>query len=145
MGCHSMAERLPKKTVEKSMAVWLLSAAAAIEAATGVALIVFPQAVSSLLLGADLAGAGIAVGRVAGVALLSLGLVCWMSRQDGNKTAVLAGMLTYNLLVTAYLMSLGFGGELVGILLWPATVIHAALTLLFAHVVFNQRTKAATP
>jgi hypothetical protein len=95
-------------------AVWLLSAAAAIEAATGVALIVFPQAVSSLLLGADLAGAGIAVGRVAGVALLSLGLVCWMSRQDGNKTAVLAGMLTYNLLVTAYLMNLGVGGELVG-------------------------------
>ena len=54
-------------------AVWLLSVAAAIEAATGVALIVFPQAVSSLLLGADLAGAGIAVGRVAGIALLSLG------------------------------------------------------------------------
>jgi hypothetical protein len=127
-------------------AVRLLSAAAAIEAATGVALIVFPQAVSSLLLGADLAGAGIAVGRVAGVALLSLGLVCWISRQVANKTAVLAGMLTYNLLVTAYLTYLGFGGELVGILLWPATVIHAALTLLFAYVGFNnQRTKAATP
>jgi hypothetical protein len=127
-------------------AVRLLSAAAAIEAATGVALIVFPQAVSSLLLGADLAGAGIVVGRVAGVALLSLGLVCWISRQVANKTAVLAGMLTYNLLVTAYLTYLGFGGELVGILLWPAVVIHAALTLLFAYVGFNnQRTKAATP
>ena len=127
-------------------AVRLFSAAAAIEAATGVALIVFPQAVSSLLLGADLAGAGIAVGRVAGVALLSLGLACWISRQVANKTAVLAGMLTYNLLVTAYLTYLGFGGELVGILLWPAVVIHAALTLLFAYVGFNnQRTKAATP
>ena len=127
-------------------AVRLLSAAAAIEAATGVALIVFPQAVSSLLLGADLAGAGIVVGRVAGVALLSLGLVCWISRQVANKTAVLAGMLTYNLLVTAYLTYLGFGGELVGILLWPVVVIHAALTLLFAYVGFNnQRTKAATP
>jgi hypothetical protein len=127
-------------------AIRLLSAAAAIEAATGVALIVFPQAVSSLLLGADLAGAGIVVGRVAGVALLSLGLVCWISRQVANKTAVLAGMLTYNLLVTAYLTYLGFGGELVGILLWPAVVIHAALTLLFAYVGFNnQPTKAATP
>ena len=86
------------------------------------------------------------VGRVAGVALLSLGLVCWISRQVANKTAVLAGMLTYNLLVTAYLTYLGFGGELVGILLWPATVIHAALTLLFVYVGFNhQRSKAATP
>ena len=127
-------------------AVWLLSAAAAIEAATGVALIVFPQAVSSLLLGADLAGAGIAVGRVAGVALLSLGLVCWISRQVANKTPALAGMLTYNLLVTAYLLYLGFGGELVGILLWPVIALHAVLTLLFAYVGFNnQRTKAATP
>jgi hypothetical protein len=112
--------------------------AAAIEAATGIALIIYPRAVASLLLGADLAGAGIAVGRVAGVALLALGLVCWMSRQDPNKTAPLAAMLTYNPL-------LGFGGELVGILLWPAIAIHAVLTLLFAYVWLNhQRTRATT-
>jgi hypothetical protein len=95
-------------------ALWLLSVEAAIEGATGLALIIFPQAVSSLLLGAVLAAAGIAVARVAGIALLSLGLVCWMSRQDGNKTAALAAMLNYNLLVTAYLMYLGLGGVLVG-------------------------------
>jgi hypothetical protein len=117
----------------------LLSVAAAIEVATGVALIVYPQAVASLLLGADLAGAGIAVGRVAGIALLSLGLACWMSRQDANKAAALAAMLTYNLLVTAYLMYLRFGGELVGILLWPAIAIHAVLMLLFAYVWFNDQ------
>jgi len=120
-------------------ALWLLSVEAAIEAATGLALIIFPQAVSSLLLGADLAEAGIAVARVAGIALLSLGLVCWMSRQDANKTAALAAMLSYNLLVTAYLTYLGFGGELVGILLWPAIAIHAVLTLLVAYVWFNDQ------
>jgi hypothetical protein len=52
------------------MALLLLSVAAVIEVATGVALIISPQAVTSLLLGADLAVAGIAVGRVAGIALL---------------------------------------------------------------------------
>jgi len=119
------------------MALWLLSAAAAIEAALGLALIIYPQAVASLLLGAVLAGAGIAVGRVAGIALLSLGLACWMRRKDANKTAALVAMLTYNLLVAAYLMYLGFGGELVGILLWPAIAIHAVLTLLLAYVWFN--------
>jgi hypothetical protein len=118
-------------------AFWLLSVTAAIEAAVGVALIIYPPAVSSLLLGVDLAGVGIAVGRVAGIALLSLGLLCWMSRQDANKTATLAAMLTYNLLVTAYLMYLGFGSELVGILLWPTLAIHAVLSLLFAYVFFN--------
>ena len=126
-------------------AVWLLSLAAAIEAVTGLALIISPQAVTRLLLGADLAGAGIAVGRVAGIALLSLGLLCWMSRQDANKTAVLTAMLAYNLLVTAYLVYLGFDGNLVGRLLWPAVGIHALLTLGFAYAWFSdQRTEATT-
>jgi hypothetical protein len=114
-------------------ALRLLVVAAVVEAATGVALIFVPQAVASLLLGAELAGAGIAVGRVAGIALLSLGLLCWMSRQDANNTAVLSAMLAYNLLVTAYLVYLGFGGNLVGRLLWPAVGIHAVLTLGFAY------------
>ena len=123
-------------------AVRLLSVAAVIEAVTGVALIIDPQAVSPLLLGADLAGAGIAVARVAGIALLSLGLVSWMSRQDANNYAVLSAMLTYNLLVTAYLIYLGLGAHLVGILLWPAVGIHAVLTLGFARAWFSdQRTK----
>jgi hypothetical protein len=128
------------------MALLLLSLAAVIEAATGIALIISPQTVASLLLGADLAVAGIAVGRVAGIALLSLGVVCWMSRKDTNKSAVLAALLTYNLLVTAYLMYLGHGGTLVGILLWPAIAIHAVLMLLFAYVWFNdQQSKQPRP
>jgi predicted membrane-bound spermidine synthase len=123
---------------------WLLSLAAAIEAATGFALMTFPGAVSTLLLGADVAGTGIAVARVAGAALLSLGLVCWMSRKESGKAAALPAMLTYNLLVTAYLTHLGIGGELVGVLLWPAIAVHAVLTLLFAYVWFDdQRPKLA--
>jgi hypothetical protein len=119
--------------------LWLLSVAAAIEAITGVALIITPQIVSELLLGADLDGAGIAVGRVAGAALLALALVCWIIRHDANKTPALTAMLAYNLLVTAYLMYLGLGGQLVGVLLWPAIAIHAILTLMFAYVFINDR------
>jgi hypothetical protein len=117
--------------------LWLFPVEAAVEAATGLALIIYPQAVSKLLLSADLAGAGIAVGRVAGIALLALGLLCWVSRQHVDKTATLAAMLTYNLLVTAYLLLLGLGGALVGILLWPAIAIHAVLTVLVASALFN--------
>ena len=118
---------------------WLWSSAAALEVATGLALIIDPQAVTRLLLGADLTGAGIAVGRVAGIALLALGLACWMSRQDVNKTATLPAILGYNLLVAAFFMYLGLAGELVGILLWPAFAIHGVLTLLFANVWFKDR------
>jgi hypothetical protein len=60
--------------------------------------------------------AGIAVARVSDIALLSLGLGCWLSRRDLNNTAALAAMLSCNLLVTAHLVYLGVGGELVGIL-----------------------------
>jgi hypothetical protein len=86
------------------------------------------------------------VGRVAGIAPLSLGLLCWMSRQDVNKTATLAAMLSYNRLVTAYLVYLGVGGGRVGILLWPAIAIHAVLMGLVAYVWFNdQRSKQPRP
>ena len=39
-------------------------------------------------------------------------------------------MLLYNVLVTLYLAAVGLGTELVGVLLWPAVVVHAALTVL---------------
>lgn len=109
----------------------LLALTAAIEAATGLALMVHPALVVRLLLGADLSGAGLALGRVAGFALLALGSGCWPSREAPSGLApALRAMLTYNLLVTIYLTYLGIGGELVGSLLWPAVAIHAVVTLL---------------
>ena len=47
------------------------------EAATGVALMVAPALVGRLLLGAELAGVSVVVARVAGIALLALGVGCW--------------------------------------------------------------------
>ena len=76
--------------------------------------------------------------------MLSLGLGCWLSQRDLNKTAALAAMLTYNLLVTAFHMYLGLGGVLVEILLWPAIAIHAVLMLLFAYV-YNHAPDSALP
>ncbi len=126
-------------------ATWLLTVAAAVEAATGIALIAYPLGVARLLFGADLAMAGIALGRVAGVALLSLGVGCWMSRQAADRTPALSAMLTYNLLVATYLAYLAFDGELGGILLLPAIALHAVLTLLFAYARFiDRRTEATT-
>ena len=57
----------------------LAGLSAVIEAATGAALIADPDLVVRLLIGTALSGGGIAVGRVCGFALLSLGLACWPS------------------------------------------------------------------
>jgi hypothetical protein len=111
----------------------LLGLAAVIEAATGLALIIHPPLLSHLLLGEGVSGAGMALGRVAGFALVGLGLACWPGLESaGVNTPALRALLAYNLLATLYLAYLGIGGRLVGSLLWPAVVIHAVLTLLLA-------------
>jgi hypothetical protein len=102
----------------------VLALAAVGEASLGLVLLVYPPIVVRLLLDAEIAGAGIAVSRVAGIALISLGLACW------RPTRALRAMLCYSLLVTLYLAYLGICGEWVGVLLWPAVAIHAILTTL---------------
>jgi hypothetical protein len=104
--------------------------AATVEAITGLALMVQPSWVSRLLLGADISGAGVVLSRLAGVALLSLGVACWP--REVISSAPLRGMLTYNFLSTAYLAYLRFGTGWVGKLLLPAVVLHALLTLFLA-------------
>ncbi len=99
--------------------------AAVCEVATGLVLVFVPSLVGQLLLGADLTGIAAALARVAGIALVALGVACW----PGTP---LAGMLTYSALVTLYLSSLGIRGDWVGPLLWPAVALHVVLTLLLA-------------
>ena len=93
------------------------------EAATGLALLIVPSLVGQLLLGEELTGVAIPVGRVAGMALIALGIACWPGPP-------LVGMLTYSAVVTLYLAYLGFAGGLMGVLLWPAVALHVVLSIL---------------
>ncbi len=107
----------------------VLAFAAACEATLGVALLLDPPIVFRLLLAAEASGAGLVVGRVAGIALLALSLACWPGRGASVRRPALRAMLTCNALATLYLVYLGIGGEWVGRLLWPAVVLHAVLTI----------------
>ena len=73
---------------------WVLIFAAVGETATGVALLVVPSIVGQLLLGAELTGVAATVARVAGIALIALGIACW----PGTPRA---GMLIYSAAVGA--------------------------------------------
>ena len=116
----------------------LLALAAVAEAATGLALLVYPPIVAKLLLGIDgLVAPGVVIARVTGIALIGLGVSCWP-----GGTA-LAGMLTYGVLLTLYLVRLGLGGIFVGVLLWPAVALHAALTGVLAWAWFRDRPSAS--
>jgi hypothetical protein len=103
----------------------ILVLAAIGEAVTGVALLIVPSLVGELLLGQETTGVAIVVARVTGIALIALAVACWPGPP-------LLGMLLYSGLVMLYLAYLGFAGGFGGILLWPAVIIHAALTLFLA-------------
>ena len=124
----------------------LLALAAAIEAATGITLIVSPPFVAWLLLRTDVPGAGVHLGRVGGFGLLALAIACWPGAENaGSRTHVqaLRAMLIYNLLATAYLAYLRIGSGFSGILLWPVIVLHAVLALLFTRAVWKERSQAS--
>jgi len=106
--------------------------AAVSEAATGAALLIVPSLVGQLLLGAELTGIVVPVARVAGIALIALGIACW----PGTP---LVGMLTYSASVTLYLAYLGFAGGMNGVLLWPAVILHVILTALLARASVSDR------
>jgi hypothetical protein len=116
--------------------VWLLAAAALIETATGIGLLAFPNTVGQLLLNNGLSGAGLAAGRVAGIALLALGVGSWIGRHQQGRSSPLAAMLTYNVLAAIHLGYLGVSGDLVGKLLWPAVATHLVIGLLLIRAWF---------
>jgi hypothetical protein len=115
---------------------WALVLAAVGEAVTGVALLVVPSLVGEWLFGAELAGVAVTVARVAGIALIALGIACWPGPPR-------IGMLTYSAVVTLYLVYVGFAGGLTGILLWPAVVLHLMLTAVLARAPARGRTTKA--
>lgn len=111
----------------------LLALAAVGEAGTGLFLVVYPPIVVWLLFGAEIAGTGIVMSRLAGIALIALGVACWPGSAAGRgPSRALRAMLCYSLLAALYLAYLGIRGEWVGSLLWPAVAIHAILTFLLA-------------
>jgi hypothetical protein len=110
----------------------LLKLTALIEAATGLALIAAPAFVVRLLLGGELLGAGVPLGRVAGMALLSLGIACWLASFDIESCAargIVSAMVLYNLGVLLILSAVGLQSQPVGIALWPAVILHAAMAV----------------
>jgi len=90
-------------------------------------LLVVPSLVGQLLLGVELTGIAVPVARVAGIALIGLGVACWPGPP-------LVGMLIYSAAVALYLAYLGLAGGLTGIFLWPAVALHAILSVLLGRL-----------
>ena len=111
----------------------LYTVTAAIELGAGLALLCSPSATVVLLVGSGLdTSAAMTLGRVAGGALLALGVACWLARDDTQSRAargLVAAMLVYNVATVALLAFASIGLRLHGVALWPAVVLHAAMAV----------------
>ncbi len=111
--------------------IWI--ATAILEVGTGLALLVVPSVPLALLLGLKQASPeAIFVGRVAGAALLALGVASWLARGDRGSPAergLLIGVLIYDAAAAGLLVYAALGLSMAGVALWPAVVVHAALAL----------------
>ena len=111
----------------------LLIVTAIIEVGVGLALLISPALTAWILIGASFdTPADSIVGRVGGAAILSLALACWCARNDEHSRSangIVSAMLLYNVATAATLIYAGTGLRLSGIGLWPAVVIHTAMSV----------------
>jgi hypothetical protein len=119
----------------------ILMLAALAEAGMGVILLVHPPIVVRLLFDAEIAGAGVSMSRLAGIALIGLAAACW----PGTDTRrAFYGMVTYSVLAMLLLLYIGVRGEGVGLLLWPGVIVHAILNVLLGGAWLKQRKSPIT-
>jgi len=109
----------------------LLLVTALLEVLTGLALLATPSLVVSVLLGTVLdSSTGTVLARVAGAALLSLGLVAWLARKLPRSPAaggLVQALLFYNAAVAAVLIHAHVALGVSGVGLWPAVIVHVAM------------------
>jgi hypothetical protein len=115
----------------KRASLWIVTAF--VEAGTGLSLLMLPAVPLWLLLGVGEAlPETIFVARVAGAALVALGVACWPGRNDKHdspRPAVILGVLIYDVAATVLLAYAGVFLGMSGLALWPAVVVHSALAV----------------
>jgi hypothetical protein len=105
---------------------YIVKAAAWLEIAVGVGLIVAPDLASRLLFAVGLEGPGVPVARFAGIGLLALGWTC-LSTSEGSPRGAVWGLYVFNAAATILFVWVGLATTLHGVLLWPAAILHAGI------------------
>ena len=75
----------------------VFKASAVIEVLTGIGLLTAPVFVTEMLIGGDLSITGIAVTRILGVTLISLGVAAWEPPEYDHHQSSRAGLCIYNI------------------------------------------------
>jgi hypothetical protein len=113
---------------------------AILEGLAGIGLIFFPGLIVSLLLGSPSDGSFVKItAMIAGAAILSLAVICWLLRELTRTRGLVQGILLYNCLVIGTAMWGIFSFGLTGPGLWLIALLHAGLTAWGAVVLGTKR------
>jgi hypothetical protein len=110
----------------------LLRLTAFTEVGAGVCLLLFPGAALAFLLGVEQTTAeALLAGRITGAALLSIGIISWLTRDASQprQRDVVTGITVYTVAAAVLLTYAGVASKMAGILLWPAAAFHAGLAV----------------
>jgi hypothetical protein len=119
----------------------LLTLCGGLEILAGLAALIAPGPLLSLLLGGPVDSISSVVARLFGAGVFALGLACLKARHDVASPAGLAvsiGITSYNVLAAVVLIWTAAGSDLGGLLLWGAGIGHAALGLLFVSALMTE-------
>ena len=117
-------------TPKMRMQRMLLATAAVVEAVAGLGLILLPDATMQLLFGGRPDSVGMMMGRVAGVALLAIGVACWGARADSGgeaRAGTVWAITLYNAGAGVILVLFAVTGQAAGLGVWSAALLHLAL------------------
>ena len=94
-------------------------------------MVTLPSILTMLLFGSSLdTPVAVTIARVAGIAIVVLGVACWFARNDTKSNAakgLVISMTIYNLAIPIMLVYAALGLQISGIGLWPVVLVHLAM------------------
>ncbi len=108
----------------------LLIVTALIEGLTGLAIAISPSYIASILLGTSLTDpSAILIARLAGSALITIAIACWLSGSDSHSSIMVKAMIVYNIFSITLLVYAVLFEKISGPGLWPAVLLHLGLLI----------------
>jgi hypothetical protein len=108
---------------------FVVMAAAWLEIIIGASLLVMANLACRLLFGTLPVGLAVPEAHFAGIGLVGLGIACLPSKVPGPDRSPVLGLLVFNVGAAVFLAWVGIATAYRGVLLWPAVVLHAAISI----------------
>jgi hypothetical protein len=117
---------------------YVVKLAAWLEIVAGGILIILPDTASRLLFRATLDGLAWPLAHWIGVALLALGIACLVSKTTDLHGRTVLALFVYNASVAVLFLRLAATAVMRGPLLWPAAILHSAISLVLLLLLFHK-------